>query len=272
MHIVVCGTGYTGSRVVERLPTGKTTALGRTTVDLDNPQVAVPSLPVPWSLLYTVPPAPGAENDERLERFLNALATPPCRIVYLSTSGVYGDRQGAVVTEQDSPTPLTARAKRRLAAEKYLSTWCDDHDCERVVLRVPAIYGPGRLGLERIRAATPIVRTDEAAPGNRIHVDDLASCCLQALDAATVPGVYNLGDGDHRSSSWFAATVADIAGLTAPLEIPMAEATRMFSESRLSFLQESRRLDTSKMREVLGVVPRYEDATDGIRASLKEDA
>ena len=116
------------------------------------------------------------------------------------------------------------------------------------------------------------MQTDEAPPGNRIHVDDLASCCLQVLDAATIPGVYNLGDGDHRSSSWFAKTVADIAGLTAPPEIPMAEATRTFSESRLSFLQESRRLDTSKMREVLGVVPRYEDATDGIRASLKGDA
>ena len=268
MHIVVLGPGYTGSRVIERLPPDKTTALGRPALDLDDRQIDLPSLPTHWSLLYTVPPAPSAKNDERLERLLTMLLTPPRRIVYLSTSGVYGDRQGGVVTEQDFPTPLTARAERRLAAERYLSKWCDEHDCECVVLRVPAIYGPGRLGLERITAGTPIVQENEATPGNRIHVDDLASCCLQALDAATVSGAYNLGDGDHRSSSWFAKTVADIAGLNAPPEIPMAAAIQTFSESRLSFLQESRRLDTSKMREVLGVVPRYEDATDGIRASL----
>ena len=269
MHTIICGAGYTGSRVVGLLPADATTRIGRPTVDLDDPGVVLPPLPPVFSLLYTVPPATDSDTDRRLEYLLSKFATPPGRIVYLSTSGVYGDRRGNTVCEDDEPAPLTPRAKRRLAAESHLADWCAGQNCDLVIFRVPGIYGPGRLGLERIAAGTPVVRESEAPPGNRIHVDDLAACCVRALDTSSKPGVYNVGDGDHRSGSGFTKTVARLAGLEAPPEVSMAEAEKTFGETRLSFLRESRILDTLKMRDLLGFTPRYSDPEDGIRASLE---
>ncbi|NNF40732.1 MAG: NAD-dependent epimerase/dehydratase family protein [Woeseiaceae bacterium] len=269
MHTIVCGAGYTGSRVLGMLPADAATSIGRPAVDLDDPTCVLPALPPVFALLYTVPPASDSENDRRLECLLSKVPIPPARIVYLSTSGVYGDRRGNSVSEPDEPSPSTARAKRRLAAESYLADWCAGRNCELVILRVPGIYGPGRLGLERIAAGTPVIRESEAPPGNRIQVDDLAACCLRALDASSQAGIYNVGDGDHRSGSGFTKTVARLAELGAPPEVSMAEAEKTFGEARLSFLRESRILDTSKMRQVLGFTPQYADPEDGIRASLE---
>ena len=83
-------------------------------------------------------------------------------------------------------------------------------------------------------------------------------------------GIYNVGDGDHRSATWFASEVARQFGLEAPPVISREQAEREFSPMRLSFLGESRRIDTTKMRNELGVTPLYEDAADGIAASLRQ--
>jgi nucleoside-diphosphate-sugar epimerase len=278
-HTVVAGAGYTGGRVLAALGPGRAigfrrrgaTAPGTVRLDLDREAAAPPPLPTDYSLLYTIPPARDGDADSRLARLLALLRPAPARIVYLSTSGVYGDCGGATVDEERKPQPATGRAKRRLAAETQLHEWAAARGVALVVLRVPGIYGPGRLGVDRIRERTPVIREADAYPGNRIHVDDLATACIAALSPGRPAGLYNLGDGDHRSSSWFTHTVARLAGLPAPPEVSRAEARRTFAQGRLSFLGESRRLDTRKMRTVLGVMPRYANAEDGIRASLAAD-
>ena len=157
-------------------------------------------------------------------------------------------------------------------AESLLEDWCTSRNVDRVILRVSGIYGPGRLGIDRLERGAPVLRDEDSGPGNRIHVDDLVECCVAALRKNDAPpGVYNVADGDHRSSAAFSGAVARLAGLPEPPEITRAQAERTFSEMRLSFLNESRRIDTTKMREVLGVVPRYADPGDGIRASLEEE-
>jgi nucleoside-diphosphate-sugar epimerase len=117
----------------------------------------------------------------------------------------------------------------------------------------------------------PVLEEKAANPGNRIHVDDLATCCLAALSPGVPDGIYNVGDGDHRSGSWFTNEVARQAGLPPPPAISLAQAEETFSPMRLSFLRESRIVDTTKMRQVLGVIPKYTDAADGIAASLREE-
>jgi len=267
MHTVVTGVGYTGRRVVSLLPGDLATGLSRPTFDLDSPPDCFPKIPLPFNLLYTVPPRSDADGDSRLESLLALLDPVPERIVYLSTSGVYGDARGALVDESRTPAPATQRAQRRLTAELELTAWCNKNEVRLVILRVPGIYGPDRLGLERIRGREPVIT--DAHPGNRIHVDDLAACCVQALGNNAPAGIYNVGDGDHRSSTWFTNAVAEFAGMEPPPEISRADAETELSETRLSFLNESRILDTSKMRDVLGFRPHYTDAEDGIRASLK---
>lgn len=278
-HTVVAGAGYTGGRVLAALGPGRATGFRRSAVtgagtvrlDLDREGAAPPPLPTDYALLYTIPPAREAEADSRLARLLALLEPLPARIVYLSTSGVYGDCGGEVVDEEREPRPASSRAKRRLAAEMQLHEWASARDVALVVLRAPGIYGPGRLGLDGIRERRAMIREADAHPGNRIHVDDLVSACLAALSPDRPAGICNLADGDHRSSTWFTMTVARLAGLPPPPEVSRDEARRTFPQSRLSFLEESRRLDTRKMREVLKVVPRYADAEDGIRASLEAD-
>jgi nucleoside-diphosphate-sugar epimerase len=270
MQVLVAGAGYTGRRVISRLGDLPVIALRSSDIDLDHPGEQRIDVPPDCRILYTVPPNARKPGDPRLAAFLDRLSAAPERIVYLSTTGVYGNRDGDRVTEETPPAPGTARAERRMAAEQLLATWCEQHGTKCYVLRVPGIYGPDRLGLDRLRAGTPVITEAEASPGNRIHVEDLAVCAVQALTTAETPGIYNVGDGDHRSSGAFAALVADIAGLPAPPALPRAEVESTMSEMQRSFANESRIVDTTKMREVLGFIPTYSDPADGIRASLSD--
>ncbi|MDX1509569.1 MAG: NAD-dependent epimerase/dehydratase family protein [Woeseiaceae bacterium] len=266
--VYVIGAGYTGGRLIDALPNGFATGLSRSgpaIFDLDAGDTQPPDWPNAFDVVYTVPPVP---EHSRLARFLDMLKTVPGRFVYLSTSGVYGDRDGELVDEQTPPAPATDRAKRRLADETELTHWAADHQVDAIILRVPGIYGPGRLGLERLRKRTPVIAEIDANPGNRIHVDDLVSCCIAALDPDTPAGIYNVGDGDHRSSTWFAREVARQAGLEEPPAISRIEAEREFGETRMSFLSESRRLDVTRMQTVLRPRLRYTDPVKGIAASL----
>lgn len=261
--------------MLEHLPVNEAAGLSRSPVDTSRAfhlfdfDISEPlpfALPDKYAVLYTCPP--GGEDDERLQRFLALLTPAPARIVYISTTGVYGDADGAVVTENAAVDPGNGMAKARIAAESVLATDALGPGCDVVVLRVPGIYGPGRLPVQRISEGGAFLEEDDASPGNRIHVDDLSSCCLAALDESTPAGIYNVGDGDHRSSTWFAQEVARQAGLPAPQLISRGQAEKEFSPVRLAFMTSSRIVDTRKMREVLGVTPRYANPAKGIAASL----
>jgi nucleoside-diphosphate-sugar epimerase len=102
-------------------------------------------------------------------------------------------------------------------------------------------------------------------------VDDLASCCIAALSSDVPAGIYNVGDGDTRTTTWFMNEVARQADIPPPPTVTREEAEKTFSPMRLAFLRESRIVDITKMRETLGVVPTYANPTDGIAASLKEE-
>lgn len=275
MFTIVAGTGYTGRRVLERLPADAVAGLSRSPVDTDRPfhpldfdqATSLPlELPGKYRVLYTCPP--GGDDDQRLRRFLSLLAPVPARFVYISTTGVYGDCKGAVVSEDAAVDPGNSMAKARIMAETILTSGAANSGCDLVVLRAPGIYGPGRLAVQRIQEGGAFLSEEDASPGNRIHVDDLASCCIAALREDKPAGTYNVGDGDHRSSTWFAQEVARQAALPEPRLISRAQAEKVFSPVRLAFLSSSRIVDTTKMREVLGVTPRYSNPEEGIRASL----
>lgn len=272
---LIVGVGYTGRRLLAVLGrdalglsrSGDDGGTRRYDLDADAPAPVVISKDA--AIVYTVPPA--GDDDSRLAALLSSLSESPARFVYLSTTGVYGDRRGGLVDESMPVAPATDRARHRVAAEERLERWAREHRVTLVVLRVPGIYGPGRLGLERIREGLPVIDDSEAGPGNRIHVDDLVSAIRAALDAGTPAGVYNVGDGDNRSSTAFTAEVARQAGLDMPPRISMREARETFSPMRLSFLNESRRLDLTRMQTVLKPVLRYTDPADGIAAALAEE-
>jgi nucleoside-diphosphate-sugar epimerase len=141
----------------------------------------------------------------------------------------------------------------------------------RVVLRVPGIYGPHRLPLERLQRSEPAVREAEAGISNRIHLDDLVQATMLSI-TRDVRGIYNVTDGNGCSGTQYLKIVAELAGLAPPPEIPLDEARLTMPASRLSFLEESRRVSNRRALAELPLTLNYADLREGIRASLDEQA
>jgi nucleoside-diphosphate-sugar epimerase len=291
LSCLVVGCGYVGTRFarqsVGRRPVLATVRTGPSATDLQAAGIntmrldldaAVPELQPSLAtaasgaaVVYLVPPPDHGTTDPRLERFLLQLgAAVPAVLVYVSTTGVYGDTGGALVDERTPLAPGTDRARRRVAAESVAQAWCAARGVRCVMLRVPGIYGPHRLPLERLERGEPALRLEDAGPGNRIHVDDLAATVAAAIDEPAAQGAYNVTDGDHSSSTAFLQETAAAAGLPPPRLIAKAEAAGHISPGMLSFLLESRRVDNRRMLSELGVRLRYPRMQSGILASLAE--
>jgi len=288
-HALIVGCGYVGERLAARLAgTYDITAVVRTparvaelttrgikafALDLDRVRLGtwIPEKLEQAAIFYLAPPPAGGESDLRLDRFLQLATVPPRAFVYMSTTGVYGDTDGAPVDEGSPVQPMTDRARRRVSAEEMTRVWCTERRVRRVILRVPGIYGPGRLPLERLRKREATLHPDEAGISNRIHVTDLVEACVAAALNPEARGIYNVTDGNSCSSTAFLDRVAALTGLPAAPRVSMDEAQLTFSPERLSFLHESRRVSNDRMLKHLGVKLRFADIDEGIRASLAED-
>lgn len=233
-------------------------------------------------------PAPATQAPSRSRH------TPAPRLVYLSTTGVYGDRGGAFTRETDTLQPLTDRARRRVDAERQVrfgihrpdgsnagsrradsphadSTRSDSAhpDSARVsgvhhrrlqppplpalVLRVPGIYAADRLPVERLRQQVPALIPADDVITNHIHADDLARIARTALLRGPRQRVINAVDDSQMTLGDYLDQVADRLGLPRPPRHSRAELTRTLSEVRMSFMRESRRLDSRRLKRELRV-------------------
>jgi len=286
-RLLICGCGYTGTRLAREMSgdhevlgcvsspasVDRLAAVGVRAVVADLDTAADWPIEPRWLrgalVVHMVPPPADGADDPRTARLLALLREPPARLAYLSTTGVYGDRQGDPVTETTPIQPSTARGRRRADAEAQIAEWSAQRKVRWVVLRVPGIYGPGRLPIERLRRGEPVLDAADAGAGNRIHVDDLVAACRLVMAAPNAAGIYNVGDGNPASTSEYFTRVAELAGLSVPPSIPLAEARNQISAQMLSFLTESRRVAIDRIRRELGFSPRYADLDAGIRASLE---
>lgn len=239
--------------------------------DLDRPETLA-ALQGADALLHCAPPPATGTADTRTAHLLAMLAKGrilPARIVYVSTSGVYGDCAGARVDESRAVRPQTDRARRRVDAERQLALWCSERGVSLVILRAPGIYAADRLPLERLRAGTPVLRAEDDVYTNHIHADDLAGIAVRALEDAAPAGTYNASDDSAiRMGDWF-DLVAERAGLPCPPRIARAEALGRIAPESLSFMSESRRLANRRMKEALGVRLRYPTVFEGIPCSVE---
>ena len=238
------------------------------------------------ALLAVPAPAPQAPSRSR--------HAPAPRLVYLSTTGVYGDRGGAFTRETDTLQPLTDRARRRVDAERqvrfgihrpdgsnagsrraahpHADSACPDsahQDSAHVsgarhrrlqqpplpalVLRVPGIYAADRLPVERLRQQVPALVPADDVITNHIHADDLARIARTALLRGPRQRVINAVDDSQMTLGDYLDQVADRLGLPRPPRHSRAELTRTLSEVRMSFMRESRRLDTRRLKRELRV-------------------
>lgn len=230
-------------------------------------------LPDAAQVFWFAPPPAQGRSDPLLRAWL---ATPrrgaARRIVYISTSGVYGDCQGRWIDEDEPLKPQTERAHRRVDAEQALLAHAQAHGDAVILLRVPGIYGPGRLPVERLRQNLPVVEDAPDADArhwtNRIHADDLATAACAAMQRGAPGRAYNIADGHPSTMADYFTRCARLLGLPDPPRVPLAEARRRLSPALMSFLDESKRLRNRRMRDELGVVLRYPSLEHGLPSCL----
>ena len=236
--------------------------------DLDVAAPAPAELTAAALLFYFAPPPGLGDTDPRLRALLAGLAVPPSRLVYLSTSGVYGDCGGRWIDEDAPLAPVSARAVRRLDAERAVQDYAQRSQAETVVLRVPGIYGPGRLPQERLRQNLPVIRPEESPYTNRIHADDLAGAALHAAVYGKAGAAYNISDGHPTTMCDYFTRCAALLGLPPPPQVSLVEARRVFTPAMWSFMEESKRLLNRRMIEKLRYTPLYLDLAAGLASCL----
>lgn len=209
-------------------------------------------------VLHTIPPNADGDADDRTRRVVKSLRLRS-RVrqgVYVSTTGVYGDRRGAWVSESDPLQATTPRAQRRVDAERQwrnaMQPW--------TILRAPGIYAFDREGgnpLERLRRGMPVLTSADDVYTNRIHSLDLARACVLALWSRAPYRAIHLSDqSDAKLGDYFVA-LAQAAGMPPPQRVSMAQAQETLSPMTLSFWRESRRLRTTRMETELKLRLKY---------------
>lgn len=213
-------------------------------------------------LIHLAPPAPAGTGDPRSLRLRCACGGTVGRVVYVSTTGVYGDRAGALLDETARPLPSTDRARRRVAAERILRR----RPMFARVLRVPGIYAADRLPLERLRAGTPALAPEDDVFSSHIHADDLVRLCLAALWRGRPARVYHAVDDTRLKMGEYFDLVADRFALPRPPRLPRARLQAAVSATQYSFMAESRRLSNTRIKRELRVRLRYPTVAGALRA------
>lgn len=202
-----------------------------------------------------------------------ALAAGTLRWVgYLSTTGVYGDRDGGMVDEATAPAPGQDRSHRRLAAEQ---AWRDLVAARAAldIFRVGGIYGPGRSAFDDLRAGTARRVVKPGHSFSRIHRDDIAGAVVAAMlqDAAPRTRILHLVDDEAAESAAVTEYAARLLGLDPPPAVPFEEARARMSPMALSFWAENRRVANAATKQALGIAWRYPTYREGLAGILAQE-
>jgi nucleoside-diphosphate-sugar epimerase len=225
------------------------------------------------SVLHLAPPPGQGLGDPRTAHLLQALlrcGSPPQRLVYASTSGVYGDCAGELVDETRPVAPASDRARRRVAAETLVRAYGRTTGACVSILRIPGIYAgdrPGGHPRERLLRGTPALRQADDVYSNHIHADDLARICVATLWRGLPQRVVHASDDSDLKMGDYFDLAADLCGLPRPPRISREQASQQLSPVLLSFMSESRRLGNQRLKQELGVRLRYPTVEDGLRGT-----
>lgn len=241
--------------------------------NLDDPSTLNRLAGLAQRVLYLAPPPAEGWGDPRMAAMLRVLRrrSRPQSLAYGSTSGVYGDCQGAFVAETRPVAPRTPRALRRVDAESQVR-WLGrgnpgGQTMSASILRIPGIYAgdrPGGTPRTRLQKGTPVLRPQDDVYTNHIHADDLARACIAALWRARPQRVYNVNDNSHLRMGDYFDLAADIYGLPRPARVARDVAATQLPLMLLSFMGESRRMDNTRMKRELRLALMYPSAADGL--------
>jgi nucleoside-diphosphate-sugar epimerase len=223
------------------------------------------------AVLHLAPPPSAGDTDPRTARLLQALARKgrTKRVVYGSTSGVYGDCGGADFDETRAVNPGTERARRRVDAERRLRWYGRAFGARVTLLRIPGIYASDRAGghpRERLSRGTPVLIADDDVYTNHIHADDLARACVAALHRGLPQRAVHVCDDTELKMGDYFDLAADLCGLPRPPRITREQASRQLPAMQLSFMSESRRLSNRRLKGELRLRLKYARVVEGLVA------
>ena len=256
-RLFVFGLGYTASRIANALREGgwRVDATGSAgNIAFDDEAAVRAALAQASHVLSSVPPAD--ESDPVLDRYGVALGGK--WLGYLSSTGVYGDVDGAWVDES-APIGSGRRIARADCDTRWLAAGAR-------VFRLPGIYGPGRSAFERVRNGKAH-RID--LPGqvfSRVHVDDIVSGVVAAIESGAPTGAYNLSDDLPTSQNAVIEEACRLIGTSPPPLQTMDEAN--LSSMARGFYAENRRVANGKAKRVLGWQPRFATYREGLASIM----
>lgn len=281
-RILIVGFGDVGERVARRLVdryfvsvlvrsaarARQTRSLGVHPIrgDLDRPGSLCKLARVADVVFHFAPPPAQGTRDTRTRRLLAALVRPPFgkssragmlsqhlprQLVYISTTGVYGDCGGEWIDESRPVRPATQRARRRVDAERELLRWGRRNGVAVTILRAPGIYSGDRLPVERLRKGTVALAADDDVFSNHVHAEDLARAAIAAMKHCRRGRVYNVVDDSALAMGDYFDRVADAVNLPRPPRVSRAEAATQLSPAMLSFMGESRRIGNQRLKREL---------------------
>ncbi len=217
------------------------------------------------AVIHLAPPPDTDRRDPRTRRLVSAIV-PKRRgrlaWVYVSTTGVYGDCGGALITETRVPHPQSARARRRVDAERVIARAAKRRHWHASALRAPGIYDADRLPIARLQAGTPAFTPEDDVYTNHIHAEDLAAMCVAALRSRRTWRVYHASDDSVLRMGEYFDLVADAFGLPRAPRLPRADIAQRVSPLTWSFMRESRRIDNARIKRELGVRLRHPTVQD----------
>ena len=221
------------------------------------------------AVLHLAPPPLHGDVDPRTRALLAALSRGGRvkRLVYASTSGVYGNCAGARFDETRAVRPTTDRARRRVDAESCVRWFGRRTGAQVSVLRIPGIYASDREGghpRDRLLRGAPVLCAQDDVYTNHIHADDLARICVKALTHGLPGRVYHASDSSELKMGDYFDLAAQVCHLPMPPRVSRQEAAAVFSPAQLSFMSESRRLDNTRLMRELRLQLRYPSVMEGL--------
>jgi nucleoside-diphosphate-sugar epimerase len=217
-------------------------------------------------IYYFIPPPSKGIKDTTITQLFNHLAPHTLKkIILISTTGVYGNCNGDWLDENTPVNPQADRAKRRLNAEKQLQTYCQKHNIDYTILRVPGIYGAEKLPRARLEKKQPILTVSESPFSNRIHIDDLAHLAFKCMHHTLPQKIYNIADNQPSSMSQYFINVAKALNLAEPTQISLDEAKQTMSANMISYLVESKRINNKALLTDLNYQLKYPHLDSGLK-------
>ncbi len=238
--------------------------------NLDDPASLDGLTGIAHDVLHSAPPPSQGARDTRTAHLIATLAKAkslPQQLVYISTTGVYGDCAGELIDETRTLHPQTERANRRVDAERQLREWGRRSRVRISILRAPGIYSEERLPLKRLAEGLPALNADEDGYSNHVHAQDLARMAVAALRFGHPGRMYNASDDSVLKMGEYFDLVADHCGLPRPPRLSRAEARERIPANMLSFMNESRRLSNRRLKTELRFKLSYPTVRDGIGAA-----